>query len=165
LNMHPDPGLLQRELKQSRPFPTAAEEAVLSVLRSADLLRRRFAGVLEPFGISNQQYNVLRILRGAGERGLPTLEIADRMVEHSPGITRLIDRLVDHGWADRSRCAEDRRVVYCRITTRGLELLDEVDQPLRAAHDAILDNLTEDQRVQLIALLDLLRGGEALPEC
>jgi len=163
--MHPDPGLLQRELKQSRPFPTAAEEAVLSVLRSADLLRRRFAGVLEPFGISNQQYNVLRILRGAGERGLPTLEIADRMVEHSPGITRLIDRLVDHGWADRSRCAEDRRVVYCRITTRGLELLDEVDQPLRAAHDAILDNLTEDQRVQLIALLDLLRGGEALPEC
>ena len=163
--MAPEPGLLQRELKQSRPFPTVGEEAVLGVLRTADLLRRRFAGVLEPFGISNQQYNVLRILRGAGEKGLPTLEIAERMVEHSPGITRLIDRLVDHGWADRARCSEDRRVVYCLVTQRGLELLDEVEQPLRAAQDGILGNLTEDQRVHLVGLLDLLRGGEGAPDC
>ena len=161
--MTTESGRLQRELKQSRPFATAAEEAVVGVLRTADLLRRRFAGLLEPFGISNQQYNVLRILRGAGERGLPTLEIADRMVEHSPGITRLIDRLVAHGWAHRSRCSEDRRVVYCLITARGIELLEEIDQPLRAAHDGVLANLTAGKRVELIALLDLLRGGEAIP--
>lgn len=162
--MTPDPGLLQRELKQSRPFLTTGEEAILGILRTGDLVRRHFAQVLEPFEVSTQQYNVLRILRGAGERGLPTLEIAERMVEHSPGITRLIDRLVAHGWADRSRCSEDRRVVYCRITSKGLALLEEVEEPLRVAHDEVLRNLPESQQKALIGLLDALRGGDT-PTC
>ncbi|MDZ4675057.1 MAG: MarR family transcriptional regulator [Gemmatimonadota bacterium] len=161
--MAPGRGLLQRELKQSRPFPTAGEEAVLGVIRSADLLRRKFGAVLEPFGVSLQQYNVLRILRGAGGRGLPTLEIIDRMIEQAPGITRLIDRLADHGWADRSRCAEDRRVVYCRITQRGLELLDEVEPPLQSAHVQVLRGLSEAEQGTLVKLLEQLRGGSGIP--
>lgn len=155
--------LLQRELKQARPFPTIGEEAVLGVLRTADVLRRTFTAVLEPFGLSLQQYNVLRILRGAGAAGIPTLEIIDRMIEHSPGITRLIDRLADHEWAERSRCAEDRRVVYCRITPRGLALLDEVELPLQAAHSEVLGGLTAEQQERLVALLEQLRGAVELP--
>ena len=84
---------IARELKQKKPFPSKAEEAAVTLMRTADVLRRFIGTVIEPHGITSQQYNVLRILRGAGERGLPTLEIAERMIESTPGITRLIDRL------------------------------------------------------------------------
>src|SRR5688572_9880482 len=92
---------LRREIKQARPFRSMAEEAALAVLRTADVLRRRLSEAMEPVGITMQQYNVLRILRGAGEGGLPTLEIADRMLERQPGITRLLDRLERKGWIER----------------------------------------------------------------
>src|SRR5437763_395610 len=85
---------IREELKQNKPFGRKAEEVVVSLLRTAELLRRHVDGVIEEAGgITGQQYNVLRILRGAGERGLPTLDIVDRLVEETPGITRLIDRL------------------------------------------------------------------------
>lgn len=158
-------GLLQRELKQTVPFPSVGEEAVLGVLRTADVLRRAFSAILEPFGVSLQQYNVLRILRGAGEQGIPTLEIIDRMIEHSPGITRLIDRLAEHGWAERSRCAADRRVVYCRITAGGLALLDRVEAPLQGAHAALVQGIPTERLEMLASLLEELRGGRDAPHC
>ncbi len=80
---------LQREIKQRKPFQSRAQEAAIGLLRTADTVRREIASVVEPHGITLQQYNVLRILRGAGALGLPTLEIAARMVEQAPGITRL----------------------------------------------------------------------------
>ena len=87
------PSALQRELRQRRPFQSPAHEAVLGLMRTADLVRRQAAALIEPHGITLQQFNVLRILRGAGGEGLPTLEVAERMIEQTPGVTRLLDRL------------------------------------------------------------------------
>ncbi len=84
---------IQQEIKQTVPFQSKAEEAAIALMRTADLVRRGVEAIVAPYGITSQQYNVLRILRGAGEKGLPTLEIAERMIEQTPGITRLIDRL------------------------------------------------------------------------
>src|SRR5690349_13442140 len=114
---------LTAELKQTKPFPTAREEAFVGLLRTADALRWRLSEIVEPHGISLVQYNVLRILRGSRETGLPTLEIADRMIEQAPGITRLIDRLETAGFVRRERVKSDRRQVICHIEEKGLKLL------------------------------------------
>jgi hypothetical protein len=79
---------LRDEIRQSKPFDSPAQEAILALYRTSDMLRRRFSQLVEPHGISLQQYNVLRILRGAGKAGTPTLDIADRMIEMTPGVTR-----------------------------------------------------------------------------
>ncbi|HWZ86101.1 MAG TPA: MarR family transcriptional regulator, partial [Thermoanaerobaculia bacterium] len=90
--MAPKQSALAREIRQTKPFQSRRHEAALGLLKTVDELRQRTSSVLEPFGVTDQQYNVLRILRGAGGAGLPTLDIAGRMVERAPGITRLIDR-------------------------------------------------------------------------
>ena len=150
---------LQRELKQNKPFATQAQEASVSLMRTADLIRRVVALVVEGEGITTQQYNVLRILRGAGERGLPTLEIAQRMVEQTPGITRLIDRLEAKELVSRERCATDRRQVFCCITGQGLALLDKLDDPLHAAEAEALAGLDRKELAKLVELLDRTRNG------
>src|SRR3954464_4626707 len=118
---------VQEEIQQRRPFSSAAEEAVVALVRTADLLRRSLGKIVEPHGITLQQYNVLRILRGAGTDGLPTLEIAARMVEHAPGVTRLLDRLQGKAFVRRQRSAAARRQIRCWITPAGLELLDRLE--------------------------------------
>ena len=150
---------LLRELKQNKPFPDKTEEATVALLRTADLVRRNVASVLEPHGITVQQYNVLRILRGAGERGLPTLEIADRMVEQTPGITRLIDRLELKRLVSRERCLTDRRQVFCRITKEGLTLLGSLDKPMLDSEIVALGAIEQGDLVRLIELLDRARTG------
>ena len=150
---------LQTELKQNKPFSSRAQEAALSLMRTADLVRRSVAEVVEVEDITPQQYNVLRILRGAGADGLPTLEIAERMVEQAPGITRLIDRLEIKKLVLRERCATDRRQVFCRITRQGLALLTRLDAPIREAEQAALAELSEKELRQLITLLDRARNG------
>jgi DNA-binding MarR family transcriptional regulator len=150
---------LQRELKQTKPFATQAQEAAVSLLRTADLIRRIVSIVVEGEGITSQQYNVLRILRGAGERGLPTLEIAERMVEQTPGITRLIDRLEAKELVSRERCATDRRQVFCCITRQGLAMLDKLDDPLHTAEAEALSGLNKKELAQLVELLDRTRNG------
>ncbi len=150
---------IQQEIKQSRPFRQTSEEAAVSLLRTADLVRRAIAVVVEPYGITPQQYNVLRILRGAGEKGLPTLEIAERMIEQTPGITRLIDRLEAKTLVSRERCATDRRQVFCRITQAGLDLLARLDKPIIEAGAWAFSALPQNEMAQLIGLLDLARNG------
>ncbi len=150
---------LQREIKQTKPFANPASEATVSLLLTADLVRRAVTAIVEPAGITLQQYNVLRILRGAGKQGLPTLDIAERMVEQTPGITRLIDRLESKKLVIRERCKTDRRQVFCRITPSGLSLLARLDQPLRDAEETALAALTSKQLKQLMSLLDLARNG------
>ena len=150
---------LQREIKQTKPFANPASEATVSLLLTADLVRRAVTAVVEPAGITLQQYNVLRILRGAGKQGLPTLDIAERMVEQTPGITRLIDRLEAKKLVIRERCKTDRRQVFCRITPPGLTLLARLDQPLRDAEETALTALTSKQLKHLMNLLDLARNG------
>src|SRR5687768_9579886 len=100
---------LRHEPQRNKPFRSDAQEAVVALFRTGDALRRHFARVLEPWGITPQQYNVLRILRGAGADDLPTLAIAERMLERTPGVTRLLDRMEEKGWVARQRCVEDRR--------------------------------------------------------
>ena len=150
---------LRDDLKQTKPFAAPTQEAAVALLHTADLVRRSVAAVVEPHGITPQQYNVLRILRGAGTSGLPTLDIVERMVEQTPGITRLVDRLESKKLVIRERCATDRRQVFCRITKSGLDLLTHLDQPLRAAEDEALATLSSKQLGQLVALLDKARTG------
>lgn len=151
---------LAREIRQRKPFRSTRHEAALGLLKTVDLLRRREAEVMEPFGVTDQQYNVLRILRGAGRDGLPTLEIAHRMIERTPGITRLIDRLEKKGLVVRRRCESDRRQVYCVLAPAGSRLLARMDAPI-AKTDALLAALSDTEVATLIRLLDSLRAGLA----
>lgn len=153
---NPATSLLQ-EIRQTRPFRSKGHEATLAILRTADLIRRRLMGVIEPHGVTMQQYNVLRILRGAGDEPLPTLEIADRMIEQTPGITRLLDRLEAKGLVVRERCPHDRRLVHCRITPDGLELLARMDDAVHEADDDIVAMLSGPELDQLIGLLNRVR--------
>jgi len=148
---------IRAEIKQQRPFPSAQQEAVVALIRTADLLRRVVGGVVELHGITPQQYNVLRILRGAGADGLPTLEIAERMIEQMPGITRLIDRLERKNLVTRERSSTDRRCVYCRITEAGLDLVGRLDAPVEGASAVSLESLTDRDLAQLVELLDRAR--------
>jgi len=153
------PGLLQREIRQRRPFTSPAHEAVVGLLRTTDLVRRRLAAVVEPHGITLQQYNVLRILRGAGDEGLPTLEVAARMIEETPGITRLLDRLEAKALIRRQRCPKDRRQHLCWITAQGRALTDGLDAPMGRANEEALRELAGRDRVKLVRLLDGVRAA------
>jgi MarR family transcriptional regulator, organic hydroperoxide resistance regulator len=158
--MKADAHSLQQEIRQGQPFQTRSQEATIALMRTADVVKRRIAAVMEPFGITTQQYNVLRILRGAGPRGLPTLEIADRMIEEAPGITRLLDRIEAKGWVKRVRCAEDRRQVLCSITPEGLELLARMDDAIATADNAAIGGLDECELERLLELLSAVRASE-----
>ena len=149
---------LREEIRQTKPFESPTQEAILSVYRTSDVLQRRFVKLVEPHGISLQQYNVLRILRGAGKEGTPTLDIADRMIEKTPGITRLLDKLEGKHLVRRKRCPEDRRQVLCWITDAGLNLLAELDKPIVQASVSSLHSLTQAELKQLISILEKVRG-------
>ena len=149
---------LREEIRQTKPFESPTQEAILSVYRTSDVLQRRFVKLVEPHGISLQQYNVLRILRGAGKEGTPTLDIADRMIEKTPGITRLLDKLEAKHLVRRKRCPEDRRQVLCWITDAGLNLLVELDKPIVQASVSSLQSLTQAELKQLISILEKVRG-------
>lgn len=143
----------------------SAQAEVLDLLRTVDVVRRFLSGVVEPHGITLQQFNVLRILRGAERArppvGLPTLEIAERMVERAPGITRLLDRLEAKDLVARKRCPEDRRQVLCRITPGGLALLARLDLPMARADADCLGMLSASERRALQATLETIRDGHA----
>ena len=155
--MAKQPGSLQHEIRQTRPFRTAAQEAVLALVRTADVVSRDAARVVAPHGITLQQYNVLRILRGAGDEGLPTLEVAKRMIEQTPGVTRLLDRLETKELIRRERCRSDRRQHLCWLTIEGRRLLDRLDAPMLAAHEESLKGLDAGSRQRLVALLAEIR--------
>ena len=150
---------LQREIRQGKPFRSRGQEVVVALLRTADLVRRAVSQAVETHDITLQQYNVLRILRGAGEKGLPTLEIADRMIEHAPGVTRLLDRLEAKGLVRRERCREDRRQVLCWLTPAGLELVERLDEPVDNADVEAVAQLTPEDQEKLLRLLDAVRAG------
>ena len=150
---------LQHEIQQSVPFSSPREEALLAMFRTCDVLHRRIGRVIEPYGITAQQYNVLRILRGAGPSGLATLDITDRMIENAPGITRMIDRLEAKLLVSRERGRQDRRQVVCRITPDGLHLLAKMDAPVRAADSNILGDLGGSEIEDLIRILGRIRSA------
>ena len=150
---------LLREIRQTKPFPSNREEAFVSILRTADMLRWRIAEVLEPEGITLAQFNVLRILRGARDTGLPTLEIGARLVEQAPGITRLIDRLELAGLVRRERPRKDRRQVLCHIEKKGLAILARLDTTVPQATEVLFAGLSTDEVDPLIRSLDAIRSA------
>src|SRR5436305_15174362 len=140
-------------------FRSREQEATLGLLRTADAVKRSLAQVIEPHGITPQQYNVLRILRGAGADGLPTLTIGERMIEQTPGVTRLVDRLERKGLVARTPCPTDRRRVFCRITSVGLQLLSELDEPVNRWDTQSVSVLAPSELDSLITLLDRVRSA------
>lgn len=152
---------LLAEIRQRQPFPSAAQESAVGLLRTADAVRRRVGEVAGARGITQQQYNVLRILRGSHPEPLPTLDLGSRMIEAAPGITRLLDRLEAKGLVGRRRCKDDRRQVLCSITPAGLELLAALDQPMDAALVGGMRELDEEKLGLLTELLDQVRAGFA----
>lgn len=149
---------IQEELQQRRPFRAASVEAGAAILRTGALIRRHLNAVLRPYRLTWQQYNVLRILRGAGPTGLPMQTIADRMVDLTPGVTRLVDRLERTGLVRREKGRDDQRQVLCALTDAGQGLLAQLDAPVDEADDFMLSGLEPRQLEQLIALLDGVRS-------
>lgn len=147
---------LKEEIKQKKPFQSPGQEAKLAILRTADTIRREMLKIVAPRGLSMEQYNVLRILRGSGCDGLPTLEVAARMIEKTPAITRLIDKLESKGLVERVRSDTDRRQVYCRISRLGLKLLADLDETVGAANDRI-GGLSKTEIRDLVASLEKIR--------
>ena len=152
------PSLLEVELHQTRPFRSRVEEGVVGLFRTAEVVRRVLGTVVEDQGITLQQYNVLRILRGAGKEGIPTLEIGARMVEQAPGVTRLLDRLEAKGVVRRARCRTDRRQVLCWIEPAGARLLDDLERPMRDAARRRMSGLDPRALETLITLMEAVRG-------
>jgi len=149
------------EIQQRRPFHSLGAEVAVGILRTAALIERFYNKVVAHHGITIQQYNVLRILRGAADDGLPTLVIRDRMIHEAPGITRLLDKLEQAGFARRDRSESDRRQVFCYITPPGLAILAELDAAIEAADDTAVATLSADRQRQLIELLDEVRAAKS----
>jgi DNA-binding MarR family transcriptional regulator len=141
------------ELHQTKPFAHPEEELYLSLIRTADMLTRHASKLLKEVGISHAQYNVMRILRGAGADGLPCGEISARLITRDPDVTRLLDRLATRGLVGRGRSTGDRRVVSARITDAGLALLADLDKPVIEAHKEQFELLNESE---IRAMLDQL---------
>jgi DNA-binding MarR family transcriptional regulator len=145
--------------KPSENFRSREQQATLGLLRTADAVKRSLAQVIEPHGITPQQYNVLRILRGAGTDGLPTLTIGERMIEQTPGVTRLVDRLERKGLVVRVPCPKDRRRVFCKISPKGLDLLQQLDDSVNRWDVQAVAVLQPSDLDSLINLLDRVRAS------
>jgi len=152
---------LQHELKMTRPFASLAHEAHLSISRTAAILEHAVDEAFRSQQITATQFNVLRILRGAGDEGLCRAEIGARMIRRVPDVTRLIDRLEEAGLVVRDREGRDRRYVTTRITPKGLALLGGLDADVLATHERLLGHLGQARLRQLIGLLEDVRKGSA----
>lgn len=139
-------------------FANDKHRFMANLMFTANYIRNEFEAVVKPFGISQQQYNILRILRGAGD-WLNMTEVKHRMVEKSPNATRLCDKLFDKKLIERRRSTSDRRVVYLKISAKGLELLAELDVAEAGPHgiSRMLERLNENDARTFSNLLDELR--------
>jgi len=151
---------LKEEIKQTKPFARPADEAILSILRTAAVLEHAGNEALKAHGLTHTQYNVLRILRGSEPTGLCRGEIAERLVRQVPDVTRLLDRLEDAKLIVRERGGDDRRYVVTRITRSGLHLLEQVQHCIDEIHRKKLGHLDEAQLRRLISLLAAVRHRE-----
>jgi DNA-binding MarR family transcriptional regulator len=120
---------------------------------------QRLADVLKPYGLSATQYNVLRILRGAGEAGASCKDIGCRMLARDPDITRLMDRLEKRGVVMRGRAKEDRRIVTHCLTPEGRDLVNQLDEPIEQLHQEALGHVAPEKLRSLIDTLEEIRSG------
>jgi DNA-binding MarR family transcriptional regulator len=148
---------LQEEIKQTRPFANLEEEALLNIRRTSDRLQHHTQQIFKPHGITPTQYNVLRILRGAGDGGLRCSDIGDRLVSSDPDITRLLGRLQKQKLIRRKRNPKDKRVIYATITAEGLRLLKETDPVVNDSIKQMLKHMNREKLTALVSLLEEVR--------
>jgi DNA-binding MarR family transcriptional regulator len=148
---------LQDEIKQTRPFARPGDEALLSIFRTASVLEHAFNELLRPFGLTMTQYNVLRILEGAGAAGLCGREIGERLVSRVPDVSRLLDRMTEMALVSKERDVADQRHVTTRITTKGRRLLAKATPALEKAEGGRMDRLSARSVKALIEALELIR--------
>jgi len=148
---------LAAELHQNKPFALPEEEALLNLIRTHEFLQQRQAGFFKRFQLTPTQYNILRILRGAGKEGITCAHASERMVTADPDITRLLDRLEARGLIRRERGSQDRRVVISRITAEGLELIETIDEPLAEFLRRRMRRVGRKKLGQLIEILESIR--------
>jgi DNA-binding MarR family transcriptional regulator len=148
------PSSIGTTIKQTKPFASLEQEVSLTLERLTNDLGAELAEVLKVAGVTAAQYNVLRILRGAGEGGLACSEIGERMVTRDSDITRLLDRMEKSSLVSRMRDTDDRRVVKAHITKGGLDILAELDTPVMDLHRRQLGHLSEEKLKKLLALLE-----------
>ncbi|MBX2979116.1 MAG: MarR family transcriptional regulator [Flavobacteriales bacterium] len=146
---------IEKEL-QSR-FENDQQKAMLNVMFTANWFKSQQAELFRPVGISLQQYNILRILRGA--KGKMSMQrVKERMIDRAPNATRLTDKLIAKGLVERERCEDDRRVVYVRISDKGLLLLKEMDRKIKQAQVQMFHRMSDDDARELNRILDACRG-------
>ena len=149
---------LHRELQMKLPFDSLETEVYLNLNRTHAILGAKSMHILKDEGLSLPQYNVLRILRGAGGEGLPSGQISERMVTRVPDVPRLIDRLMKQGLLKRRRCSKDRRIVYAIISQKGLALLGRLDKPVSSSNKQRFKHMTQKELTQLNDLLTKARA-------
>jgi len=147
----------------SRPSPSRLalpleDRVFISLQKTADSLGLEVEQLLKPHGLTGTQYNVLRILRGAEPEGLACRGIGERMISHDPDMTRLLDRMEKRGLISRARQTNDRRVVKTRISSAGLLLLKNLDQPVRELHKRQFHHLPATRLKSLAELLEEVRA-------
>lgn len=145
--------VLNRRLKSSKDIPVR-EQVDLNIRIASVLIDSRFSKLIEPFGISGVQYNVLRILKGVYPEGHARCEIASRMIERASDVTRIIDRLEKQGLVDRDRDTEDRRMSITRITKSGIETVEKIRPLIEKVHSVITKNLSDDECRKLSELIE-----------
>ena len=150
-------GRLAEEIKQTKPFALLEEEAILNLGRTYEYLQQRLGDLLKDFQLTPTQYNMLRILRGAGSDGVTCSQACERMISPDPDITRLLDRMETRKLIVRERSKQDRRVVITCITPEGLELVNQIDKPLTALLKKHLGRSGKDRLTSLIDTLEILR--------
>lgn len=153
---------LQEEIKQTRPFASIEEEAMLNLRRTADRVQHYSQQLFKSNGLTPTQYNALRILRGAGDSGLRCSEVGERLISRDPDITRLLDRLKKQKLVRRKRDPKDRRVIYTAITAEGLRVLKELDPLVSERVKNLFQHMDHDKISTLISLLEEVR--QTLPE-
>jgi DNA-binding MarR family transcriptional regulator len=150
---------LQDEIKQSKPFARPSDEALLSIFRTATVLEHGSNELLRPFGITMTQYNVLRILRGAGARGLCGREVGERLISRVPDVSRLLDRMAEMGLLAKERDAADRRHVTARITPKGRRVLTQATPALAEYGRERVERLSGRTIETLVEALEAIREG------
>ena len=148
---------LKEKIKKKDPFDLPEQEAYLNLLYTQDKLSEEFSELFKAHGLTQPQYNVLRILRGVGGKGLSTMAILDPMIIRIPDITRLIDRLERGSHIKRTMSKKDRRVIFVKITAKGLDLLSKLDKPVLGLHKDQLGHLTRGELAELNRLLQKSR--------
>jgi len=145
---------IDKEIKTN--FKNDKHRFVTNLMFTSTYIKNMMSKTLKPFDLSSEQFNILRILRGAGDWTAMNV-VKDRMVEKSPNATRLADKLINKELIERERCDSDRRVVFVKISTKGLELLTEIDQLSNEEFESFLDGITNKEAIAFSAILDKMR--------